>query len=123
MKGQQLPSQSPTVELPSAIVVALCAVAAGLGHLGRMLYENKPIPLRKAVGGQILTLCVGTATGSLVQAYLNPDPLIVLPSCLLVGYIGGPTVLALAARWAKAEADHRIAGRKAKNETEEEKSE
>jgi hypothetical protein len=98
------PTATSSTDLPSALTIALCALSAGLGHVGRMLYENKAVPIRKVVGAQILTLCVGVATGSLVQAYLNPSPLVVLPACLLVGYVGGPAVLALAARWAKAEA-------------------
>jgi hypothetical protein len=88
-------------EIRDAIVVAASVVVAVMAHWGRMLYENRPIPVRKAAGASILSAMAGAAVSSVVVSYLNPPALVVVSSCVIIGFIGGPAVVEMAARFGR----------------------
>lgn len=74
------------------------AAFAGVSHLGRLMYENKPVPLKQAIGGSVLTLCVGGAGGALTVSYWHLPGPVVATGALVLGFIGGPVILATLAK-------------------------
>lgn len=92
------PLNPPNEETRQMLYVIGSALLAGTAHIGRMLYENKPVPLKKAVGGAILTLCVGGAMGALAVSYWNLPGSVVAAGACVLGFIGGPVVLSILAK-------------------------
>jgi hypothetical protein len=100
-KGNTMPlKEDDTTQILYAVAAAF---VAGAAHLGRMMYENKPVPPRKLAGSLILTLCVGGALGALGVSRFHMDAATLAAAASVTGFIGGPVVLGLLARIGKRE--------------------
>jgi len=91
------------------------ATLSSVAHIGRLLYENKPVPLKKAIGGAILTLCVGGAGGALCVSYWDLPASVVAAAALVTGFIGGPVVLSILAKIGEMALEKRANGLGEKN--------
>lgn len=97
--------QMPIISLPpkteadqQMLYVIGASMLAGLAHVGALLYRNEPVPLRKAVGSAILTLCVGGGAGALCVSYWRLPGAVVAAGAVVLGFIGGPVVLSVLAK-------------------------
>lgn len=88
-------------EMRDAVIVGIGALVASVAHVGRMLYENKPIPARKFAGALILSAMVGANGSALVMAYWRPPAVVAVSVCIVLGFMGGPAVVLMASGFAK----------------------
>lgn len=110
-----MPLSSQSEESRQMLYIVGTAVLAGVAHIGRLLYENKPVPLKKAVGGAILTLCVGGAGGALAVSYWHLPAPVLAVGAIVAGFIGGPVILTILAKIGERQLERRasdLAGEK-----------
>lgn len=83
------------------IYIIGATLLAGIAHVGKLLIENKPVPLRQALGSCILTMCVGGASGAMLTSYWHLPGPIVASAVIVAGFVGGPVTLGIAGKLAE----------------------